>query len=417
MTLILATGLVALVAGLWSQSDWLMAVYWRRQLTQTPEPQAAALLRQMGRGDEACIPVLVEALNSPRQRVAQESREVLWESVLRWDRLPQADASRRRWLLAESLAEQVNGFRPSAQVDAAQLASQILMRPIDETIVPPWQVTAACEQVLTAAEPARAEQAKTLAATPAREVPDAATSSTEAKGQQAPRPNQPSSVQAAEGQDGTTREPLAQARTEPASILNQPSRLLDVPEQAAIIRSEAPPAPPRPQASPEPPRIVREIPKPVEEPLHVAPELLEIQEPVGIDVETVELMRRLRSIDPATEAAARAELVRRGFSEVQLELALRLFDPDPEVRKQLVRTLPEMRSIDASPWLLQLCRDQNPDVRRSAFTLMATTTDPRLIERLIQIARQDPDSTIKRHAERLANRRDEARRPAPGRMR
>jgi HEAT repeat protein len=99
---------------------------------------------------------------------------------------------------------------------------------------------------------------------------------------------------------------------------------------------------------------------------------------------------------------------------VQLELGLRLFHPNAEVRKQLVQLLPEMRSLDATPWLLQLCRDPNPDVRRSAFSLMATTTDPRLVERLLQIARQDSDPTIRRHAERLASGRDEARRPGSG---
>ena len=52
------------------------------------------------------------------------------------------------------------------------------------------------------------------------------------------------------------------------------------------------------------------------------------------------LMHGLQAMKSSTAAKARAELIRRGFSEVHLELARRLFDPDPEVRKQLVRALP-----------------------------------------------------------------------------
>jgi hypothetical protein len=426
VTLLLAAGLVAVMAGLWSQSEWLLTVYWRAQLARATDDQAGAQLGQIGDLDGPGIAILVESLNSPRQRVAAESREVLWEMLARWDRLPRREASERLRRLAEALDQCVGQFGVSAQADASQLASQLLLRPLDETVFPQWQMTAIGERVLAATEQARVERGKPLAGIqsgPPSGV-EAASSPARDEGAKVVRPNRPSSVEAAPEGKATTPPSV-----ETAAVLNQPSHL--DPSKAAkplsepgllppqtLTAKEKPEATSRPaEEAPAPRDYVREMPKPAENAAAVEPGRLELQEPVGIDVDTVDLMRRLQSRDPTVAASARAELMRRGFSEVQLELALRLFDPNPEVRRQLVRVLPDMRSLDATPWLLQLCRDENTEVRRTAFTLIATTPDPLLIERLIQIARQDPDPDIQRQAARLSGLRDEARRPEGRRVR
>ena len=98
-------------------------------------------------------------------------------------------------------------------------------------------------------------------------------------------------------------------------------------------------------------------------------------------------------------------MIRRGFSEVHLKLAQQLFDPDPEVRKQLVRMLPDLHSIDAMPWLLRLTRDEDSEVRLAALTLLATTGDPTMLSRVQELARQDRDPAVQRTIERLAGRR------------
>ena len=123
--------------------------------------------------------------------------------------------------------------------------------------------------------------------------------------------------------------------------------------------------------------------------------------------ETVEVMRRLQAEDDSLAAAAEVELKRRGFSPVHVELARQLFDPAPRVRRQLARVLPELGSVDAVPWLMWLCRDEDAEVRRVAITLMATTGDPTLLAELEQIARRDPDPGIQRQAERIARQRQE----------
>lgn len=121
-------------------------------------------------------------------------------------------------------------------------------------------------------------------------------------------------------------------------------------------------------------------------------------------VETMDLMRQLRETD-GQATRARTELIRRGFTEVDIELARRLFDPDPAVRKRMARSLPGLRSVDAAVWLLPLCRDPDADVRMTAVTLMATTGDPGLLEQVEALARQDDDSRIRDLADQIAQQR------------
>lgn len=109
------------------------------------------------------------------------------------------------------------------------------------------------------------------------------------------------------------------------------------------------------------------------------------------EVETVDLMRCLRAEDEPTASRARTELTRRGFQAVHLELARRVFDPDPETRMRLARSLPALQGVDAIPWLLWLARDADAEVRLVAITLLATTGDPKLLEQVEHMARQDPD--------------------------
>jgi hypothetical protein len=121
-----------------------------------------------------------------------------------------------------------------------------------------------------------------------------------------------------------------------------------------------------------------------------------------------DLMWQLQGTDEAAAARARAELQRRGCTEVHLELARRLFDPDPEVRRALARALPGLQSVDAAPWLLRLGRDDNAEVRLTAVTIMATTGDPAVLEQAEALARQDPDSRIREQVENIGRQREMA---------
>ncbi|MGO9111771.1 MAG: HEAT repeat domain-containing protein [Thermoguttaceae bacterium] len=123
-------------------------------------------------------------------------------------------------------------------------------------------------------------------------------------------------------------------------------------------------------------------------------------------VDVLDLMRRLRAEDGDQRAEGRRELVRRGFSEVDLELARQLFSPDADTRKQLARAVPRLSSVDAAQWLMWLALDPQPEVRLAAVTTLATTGDPALLDRVEALARSDRDPQIQALAEQIAKQRD-----------
>jgi len=122
-------------------------------------------------------------------------------------------------------------------------------------------------------------------------------------------------------------------------------------------------------------------------------------------LEPVPLMQCLRAEDPRTARRAERELVRRGFTPVQLELAGRLTHPDPATRIELARMLPRLTTVNPVPWLLWLSEDKHPEVRLAAVSLMATTGDPDLLDRVEQLAREDRDAAVQRVAEQLSAKR------------
>lgn len=114
------------------------------------------------------------------------------------------------------------------------------------------------------------------------------------------------------------------------------------------------------------------------------------------------LVDQLNDTNPDQEAAARKRLGDLGWSAKEIEVAKRLRHPNAAVRKALARSLPEVVGLDAAPWLLELSRDADPDVRLEAMTLLATTGDPALVETVRKLAAADPDERIQKLSARLA---------------
>ncbi len=119
-------------------------------------------------------------------------------------------------------------------------------------------------------------------------------------------------------------------------------------------------------------------------------------------VDLRQFARRLNDEDPQQVEAARKGLRGRGFSAVEVEVARQAAHPDAAVRKKLARALPETVGVDAAPWLLELSRDPDADVRLEAMTLLATTGDPALLEALRKLVAADPDERIQRLSGRLS---------------
>ncbi len=128
------------------------------------------------------------------------------------------------------------------------------------------------------------------------------------------------------------------------------------------------------------------------------------------NLSSIDLMRLLHNSDARLSEGAEAELIHRQFSDVEVELGRRLTDADPVVRRKLVDTLPRIPGLNPKPWLLWLSEDSAAEVRRSALTLMATSSDRDLLRRVEDVARRDPDPRIAELADRLLERRRAATR-------
>jgi hypothetical protein len=105
------------------------------------------------------------------------------------------------------------------------------------------------------------------------------------------------------------------------------------------------------------------------------------------------------------EAGAEAELRRRGFGPVEFDLATRMLDGNASTRRELAGLLPQMTSVQPTPWLLWLARDDDADVRLTAVATLATSSDPATLEAVERLARDDRDARIRRCGEQISQRR------------
>jgi hypothetical protein len=442
-TITLTAALLLLVIGLRGLYPRFLAHHWRQQLETVPDDRAATLVRAIAQLDEPGIPVLVDALGSDRETVARSGKRAILEEMERWETLRAREYSPKVAILADALADRVGRFGPVARADAADLAARILrLWTLDETVVDPMEVIASCERVLRAASP-RARSRPVEGPSQASEY--AATG--EPPGEAVP--GDPRSVHGS-GADGLPDEvgPLAGLSNLPGGRLPielvEPGELLPGESHGDSRQAEGASDEPTLADSTRPPGLLRQ-PQPrfagrgpgagalapgtgLDElqptnpsPLPVPGTFGRAPAPLGgsanadddagrmAAADTVELMRRLHAADARTVASARADLARRGFTPLHLKLAGQMFDPDPRVRTALVRLLPNLTEVDAAAWLLELSRDEDPEVRRLAIAVIATTGDPAVLDAVETIAREDPDPGVRRQAERIAQQRQPAR--------
>ena len=423
--LIMAAGMVALVAGLRGQSAQFMAEHWRAKLNQVPDDRVSVLLESVAELGEPGIPVLVEAFGSQRESVARAGKQILIEEVSRWELLSSADASRRLAILAESLADRIEQFGPTARSDAAELATRILLWPLDDKSVDRGRVAQWCDRVLRvsagerrlldahhrsggvsrllvggdAAETYGGDFEESAVAALGPGAPDTvpAAVTAEAEPESLPSYESPTIVQLrGDHPDNATRIHVANVpRGEPrkqigieVTPLERLAQLFSMGEastqETQALDANAPGVQDQPHDwSAEPDPVVDSLRR----------------------ANTITVMKQLRSADERVAAAAEVELRRRGFFGAHLELARRLFHPDPSVRKRVGRAVLETADVNPVPWLVELSRDDDPEVRLTAVTLMATTGEPTLMSNIEEIARRDPSERVRRQAQRIAEHR------------
>lgn len=124
------------------------------------------------------------------------------------------------------------------------------------------------------------------------------------------------------------------------------------------------------------------------------------QETLHTPARELRLIRALNSDDSQSVSIATRELRTLGFSDTSLRAARDLTHRDPDVRQRLARSVPKMSGVNSRHWLLWLSEDKDPDVRLTAISLLLTTGDRLLTQRVAEKSANDSDPRIRKQIAR-----------------
>ena len=402
--LLLAAAILAVwvASGPWREQ--LLVGHWRQKIAEASDAQAPQIVRTAASIGDPALPLLVEMLGSYRTSVALAAHQTLTDEVERWRRLSPTEASPKLALLAASLADQVANYGPVGRGWAAELVGQVIQWPTDAAVIDQSQLLADCGRVLGATAELRGRA--DWDARQAAEQLDPLHSWR--RGDSLPVEENAGLIEVlAENHlpgGGLPIKP-ADVRRVPESSVSQAPRVLPVERPPAAIFAEPPESRPLSTAPRDAPpgeaRRIDEFVKPIAVANRPSPTASVGPTKDFSRLETRPLMQLLQSADRATARAAEAELNSRGMRDVHLQLARELTAPDVSVRRALVDRLPTISGVDAQPWLLWLLEDSASEVRLAALTVLATSRDPQLRQRLAQKAGGDADPRIRAFAERL----------------
>ena len=116
---------------------------------------------------------------------------------------------------------------------------------------------------------------------------------------------------------------------------------------------------------------------------------------------TDKLLIRLRKARYFEAGLLRRVLGKRGYSEAEVSLMLRLQSPDVAERLQLVEDASTLSATATRRLLRRLLEDDHGDVRLRALTALATTNSPEIVEVARELALQDDDPRVAELASRL----------------
>ncbi|HEV3416613.1 MAG TPA: HEAT repeat domain-containing protein [Pirellulales bacterium] len=418
-----------LVAAWYLNRPEILAERWQARLDELPDDQIEPQVRRIAELGDAGVHVLTAMLESPRDAIRGAARAILIEEVGRWELLPAEAATDKLIPLSHSLVESSAHFDAPNRRFAADMALRIIQWPLEGADdARRSALVADCETVLALC----AIRRPALSAAGIKRLdPDVH----RARAEEADRSSAISTSDPRFDLDAVDSLPTI-ARLPGGGL---PVELASLPPPILVAAS-----PTKPQAI-EPNRLPEHI---VAQPLNdvaESPGLLD-QAPAAnqprrlplndggsgstrrlnaqIDkrksaellqtgatgaaawqrLELHEVMQVLLASDPQFQSAATAELQRRGLTGPLAELAHRAADPNPAVRQQLAESLPQLPGVDARPWLLELSYDDDPNVRATAVTLMATSGDLELLKRVQQISLDDPDDHTRAQAEKALSR-------------
>lgn len=410
---ILVTALTAVLLGAaWKAGSAARRLAFHEQLRHATDSEIATQLRRAIRisptGAEDCL----IALESPRGGAVAAAREVLFEELARWQLLPDAQAQQRRQQLAQR-SESLSGQGHQA---AQELAALLLMTAQGMPAADRAAFTLACGQVTraavdTPAAPPPEDHIVQRSATRVRTASWFVEPAGEAI--QVHAVSQPVADELpGRGAESSMRH-LGESNelSEFPSVADRPMQETSAPQRLPGDMSHARPIG-EPVNSSTPGEVLHEKrPADVAAPSIAEPQRLALPTTVPAPIvrpsietrlETMRLVERLHAEDTSLAERARQELVRRGLTRPELEIAERLSDPDASTRLRWLHALPGLPQIDARPWLLWLSRDADAEVRLAAVSIMATSGEAEMMRRVAEMAREEIDPRVKAQAGAIA---------------
>lgn len=367
--------------------------------------EVAPLMEQLASCRAVGVPARVRLLGSARADVAEAARLSLNASVARltapdW---PQHDAE------LEAIADELEGLVASTSAGVPQPVVAWAWDLLEVTgrlsldarlpVKIRGRFITACNELLQRPELAKPAAVAAAPKTPLPQAAVAARSSidwdallerggAEAVASESP-PTSPT-VEIAEA-DSLAPRPALPMTSSPASAPNMPARVNP-------IRDPAAESPVRPASVTMPAANVADE----------SPSSRPVLPPTGYATRTAwSLFAELA--DPERAPSARGELLRRGFTEAEVELGRHLTSPDAAERLHYVQRLPSLAGSSLKPWLLHLAGDTDSGVRQACLSIMATNADPEIQARVRELAFTDGDETVRQTAERVLGGKSQRR--------
>ncbi|MCC7476414.1 MAG: hypothetical protein IT425_13550 [Pirellulales bacterium] len=126
-----------------------------------------------------------------------------------------------------------------------------------------------------------------------------------------------------------------------------------------------------------------------------------------------EIADRLRlwlAAKPADRVQLADQLTELGLPQLPEKLVRQYLSDDPQERGRVIDTALGTAELDARPWLRLLAHDADPELRLVAVSVMATSSDRKLIQEAWEAALHDEDPRVADLAKRLRDRDAQLRR-------
>lgn len=366
-TIVLLT--TGVLAGSWLGMQWWAGVSAQRILTELASESADKIELRVGKlrllGDQG-RKALVQALVHERMEVQVAARQTLLEEIDSWKILDDRESSERVAILASRLVEVLPETNSGSRRFMSNLATDLLLWPVDGAAIDSTQLIQDCEALLRAGfqgnDDSQFDQELSSIADRASQPP-------------ATEPQVADNNAASPAIDPWELTELAGRGLAP-----EPSELpylaQDLEPAPLVIGSVEPhplPLPAEPSRETRQPLPVAELPTPN---FDSVPAVEMLAEEWLTHAPHFELFKRLHLSDSLDEQRVLDELHHRGFTDEMIELGRGLADVDPAIRLATVERLRRGVRFDSLAWLRQASKDDDLQVRRSALQGLVETRDP-----------------------------------------